>query len=95
MISGSRNRRFRLIVLAFAAFATVATGVAGLLVLPSLERMMFTQAGQRDDATLRLASEALRGALRRFESAPARIWWRCWTPPLTRRWRTRSTSACA
>ena len=73
MISGSRNRRFRLIVLAFAAFATVATGVAGLLVLPSLERMMFTQAGQRDDATLRLASEALRGALRRFESAPALI----------------------
>jgi len=73
MISGSRNRRFRLTVLAFVAFATVATGVAGLLVLPSLERMMITQAGQRDDATLRLASEALRGALRRFESAPALI----------------------
>jgi len=73
MITGSRHRRFRLTALAFAAFAVMATVIAGVLVLPPLERMMITQAGQRDVATLRLASEALRGALRRFESVPALI----------------------
>lgn len=73
MITGPRKQRFRMTVTAFAVFAIVLTTVAGVIALPPLERMLVTQAGQRDEATLRLASEALRGALQRFESVPALI----------------------
>ena len=50
----------------------VAMAVAlSLIALPRLERAFLIQAGQNDEATLRLATEVLRGALGRTEALPA------------------------
>jgi two-component system C4-dicarboxylate transport sensor histidine kinase DctB len=50
----------------------VAVAVAlSLIALPRLERAFLIQAGQNDEATLRLATEVLRGALGRTEALPA------------------------
>jgi len=50
----------------------VAAAVAlSLIALPRLERAFLIQAGQNDEATLRLATEVLRGALGRTEALPA------------------------
>jgi two-component system C4-dicarboxylate transport sensor histidine kinase DctB len=50
----------------------VAMAVAlSLIALPRLERAFLIQAGQNDEATLRLPTEVLRGALGRTEALPA------------------------
>lgn len=47
--------------------------VVAIAALPRLERVFLVQTGERGEATLRLAVEGLRGALRRYEPLPALI----------------------
>ena len=57
-------------------YIALAVGVAlvlAVIALPRLERIFIVQAGERGEATLRLAVEGLHGALRRYEPLPALI----------------------
>ncbi len=56
-------------MLALVAVLSVAIGVA-VAALPRIERAYLIEAGQANDATLRLATEVLRGALTRAEALP-------------------------
>lgn len=59
-----------------AVYLTVAVAIALVLsvaALPRMERFFIIQAGERSEATLSLAVEGLRGALRRHEPMPSLI----------------------
>jgi len=73
MRGGTHNGAVRNHAIIWLAGIMVVALAISIAALPRLERTFMLQAGERSEATLRLAVQGLEGALRRYEPLPALI----------------------
>jgi two-component system, NtrC family, C4-dicarboxylate transport sensor histidine kinase DctB len=73
MWGGATQKGVRANAAAWLAVIVLGAVAASLAALPGLERTFLLRAGERSEATLRLAVQGLEGALRRYEPLPALV----------------------